>query len=212
MNTCWQTLGVLRLANGDPGDGCQVVGVGAVADAKREELHSRSIDMRGYKRSDGLYEVEGRVVDRKSYDFVPLLHNGQFVSAGEPIHEMVVRLVYDERLVVRAIDSSTLVAPYSNCAQGGQALQSVVGLAMTNGWSKEVKKRLGGSRCCTHLMELLIPMATTAFQSLSANSRTQPERLDATGRPRKIDSCYAYSADGELVQRQWPEYFRASKV
>lgn len=27
----------------------------------REELHFRSIEMRGFRRSDGLYEVEGRV-------------------------------------------------------------------------------------------------------------------------------------------------------
>lgn len=183
-----------------------------MAHTEREELHVRSIEMRGYRRSDGLYEVEGKLLDRKPYDFIPTMHSGRFVSAGEPIHEMVVRLVYDEKLVVQAIEYVTSAAPYSNCSRGGIALQSVVGLAMVNGWSKEIKKRLGGSQCCTHLMELLIPMATTAFQSLSATSRTQPERLDATGRPKKIDSCYAYSADGELVQREWPEYYRSKKA
>lgn len=183
-----------------------------MTDITREGVHSRSIEMRGYKRSDGLYEVEGRLLDRKPHDFTPLVHSGRFVPAGEPIHEMVVKLVYDERLVVQAIESNTLSAPYVNCHEGGKALQSVVGLAMASGWSKEVKTRLGGSRSCTHLMELLIPMATTAFQSLSATSRTQPEPVNADGRPKKIDSCYAYSADGELVRRQWPEYFRSTKA
>lgn len=32
-------------------------------DITREELHFRRIDMRGYRRSDDLYEVEGRVTD-----------------------------------------------------------------------------------------------------------------------------------------------------
>ncbi len=182
-----------------------------ISDAVREPVHSRSIEMQGYKRNDGLYEVEGRLLDRKPHDFLPLIHSGRSVPAHEPIHEMVVRVVYDERLVVRAINSTTSAAPYANCHQGGQALQSVVGLAMTKGWSKEIKKRLGGSRCCTHLMELLIPMATTAFQSLSTDSRSQPERVDVTGRPLKIDSCFAYGAHGELVQREWPEFFRPAK-
>ena len=168
--------------------------------------------MRGFKRSDGLYEVEGRVLDRKPYDFVPLVHSGRFVPVGEPIHEMYIKLVYDDRLVVRAIESKTTAAPYAICHQGGLALQSVVGLAMLSGWTKELKKRLGGSQGCTHLMELLTPMATTAFQSLSATSRTKPEPVDTTGRPKKIDSCFAYGAQGELVQRQWPEYFRPMKV
>ena len=39
------------------------------ADPTREELHFRRIDMRGYRRSDGLLEVEGRVTDRKPTDF-----------------------------------------------------------------------------------------------------------------------------------------------
>jgi len=79
---------------------------------------------------------------------------------------------------------------------------------MTSGWSSEVKRRLRGARSCTHLMELLIPMATTAFQSLSASGLTRVDRLDITGRPIKIDSCYAYGAQRELVRRKWPEYYR----
>lgn len=82
---------------------------------------------------------------------------------------------------------------------------------MTSGWSKAVRSRLGGERSCTHLMELLIPLATVAFQSLSYPSRTRPERLDATGRPLKIDSCYAYGAERELVLRQWPEFHRPAR-
>ncbi len=176
--------------------------------ADREPLHSRSIEMQGYSRGDGLYEVEAKLLDRKPHDFVPLVQSGRFVKAHDAIHEMVVRVVYDDRLVVCAIDSKTFAAPYAVCHQGGQALQSIVGLAMASGWSKEIKKRLTGNHCCTHLMELLIPMATTAFQTLSSTSRTKTERIDVTGRPVKINSCFAYSADGSLVQRQWPEYFQ----
>jgi hypothetical protein len=38
---------------------------------EREELHFRRIDMRGYRRSDGLFEVEGRVTDRRLHEFQP---------------------------------------------------------------------------------------------------------------------------------------------
>jgi hypothetical protein len=72
----------------------------------------------------------------------------------------------------------------------------------------EVRRRLGGAQSCTHLMELLIPMATAAIQSLSAVRRVRPDELDATGRPKRIDSCYAYGAQQELVQLRWPEYYR----
>jgi len=176
-----------------------------------EELHFRRIDMRGFRRGDGLYQLEGRVTDRKPHDFVAV-SGDQRVPAGEPVHDMGVRLVFDDDLVVRAVETFTEAAPYGPCPEGGRALQALKGLRMASGWSKEVRRRLGGERSCTHLMELLIPLATVAVQSLSQVSRTRPERLDATGRPAKIDSCYAYGAEREVVLRNWPEYHRPPRV
>lgn len=172
----------------------------------REELHFRRIDLRGFRRSDGLYEVEGRVVDRKPCDFT---HpgDGKTVAAYDPIHDMGVRLVFDRDMVVHDVQTFTASAPCEACPAGGRALQSLKGLRMTGGWSREVRSRLAGARSCTHLME--IPMATTAFQSLGFLRVTEPERFDATGRPAKIDSCYAYAADGELVLKRWPQFHRA---
>lgn len=173
---------------------------------REEELHWRRIDMRAWRRSDGLFELEGRVTDRKPEDFVPWHGGGRSVPAGEPVHDMGVRLVYDRDLRIHAVSTFTDAAPYAQCPEGGQALQSLVGLRMASGWSREVRSRLGGERACTHLMELLIPMATTAFQSLSQVNRGRAERLDANGRPLKIDSCYAYGASRELVRVLWPAF------
>jgi len=173
----------------------------------REELHFRRIDMRGYRRSDGLFEVEGRVTDRKPHDFLPA-SGDRLVPADQPIHDMGVRLVFDDNMQVVGVETFTDAAPYAECVDGGRALQSLKGLRMTSGWSREVRNRLGTACSCTHLRELLIPLATAAFQSLSALRRGRPERLDPTGRPAKIDSCYAYAAERQLVQRRWPEFHR----
>lgn len=172
---------------------------------REKELHRRSIDMRSWKRSDGLFELEGRVTDRKPHDFVPW-RGGESVGAGLPIHDMGVRLVFDLALCIHQVQTFTEAAPYPQCPEGGRALQSLVGLRMTSGWSKEVRSRLAGASSCTHLMELLIPMATTAFQSLSEEHRGRAERVDALGKPLKIDSCYAYGAARELVRVHWPQF------
>lgn len=37
--------------------------------AARKPLHHRAISARGYKRDDGLFEVEGHLLDTKSYSF-----------------------------------------------------------------------------------------------------------------------------------------------
>lgn len=179
------------------------------AEVTREELHFRRIDMRGYRRSDGLYEVEGRVTDRKPHDFSPLL-GGKRVPAHEPLHDMGVRIVFDGRMQVHDVQTFTEAAPYAICPEGGFALQSLKGLRMSTGWSSAVRERLGGARSCTHLLHLLMPLATVAFQTLSSQRQTEPLRLDATGRPVKIDSCYAYGAERELVRIHWPQFDRST--
>ena len=154
----------------------------ADGDVTREEIHHRRIDMRGFRRSDGLYEVEGRVTDRKPFDFRPG-GDGETVPAEQAIHDMGVRLVFDEGLVIQDVSTFMDSTPYPGCLGGGLALRSLTGLRIGGGWSKEVKTRLGGAASCTHLMELLIPMATTAIQSLSPAWHARPDRLDASGRP-----------------------------
>ncbi|MCH8218951.1 MAG: DUF2889 domain-containing protein, partial [Planctomycetes bacterium] len=37
--------------------------------APREALHSRAIDCRGYRRADGLWDIEARMTDSKTYAF-----------------------------------------------------------------------------------------------------------------------------------------------
>ena len=97
------------------GEGARRAGEGepSTNTTTREELHFRRIDMRGYRRSDGLFEVEGRVTDRKPHDFTPF-SGGRQVPAGAPVHDMGVRLVYDDKL--RVHDVHTLPRPHPRAA------------------------------------------------------------------------------------------------
>ena len=176
-------------------------------EGERELLHFRRIDMRGYRRTDGLFEIEARVIDRKPTDFL-VETGGRFVPANEPLHNLGLRLVFDEDLLVRAVETFTSAAPYAECPEGGRALQSIVGERMARGWSSVVRAKLAGARTCTHLMELLIPIATVAYQSTAVHRAAKPARTDTTGRPATIDSCYAYRVQGELVLRRWPNFHR----
>ncbi|WP_222033380.1 DUF2889 domain-containing protein [Rhizobium laguerreae] len=172
----------------------------------REALHDRNIQMRGFLRSDGLFEVEGRVTDRKSYAFRALLGDHD-IPAGAPLHDMGVSLVFDADLKVHAIETFTDAAPYSICGAGGEALHALTGLRMTSGWSAKVRERLAAHRSCVHLVQLLGPMATVAFQTLSVQRKQAVVDRDANGRPLKIDSCYAYGAEQSLVREKWPEHY-----
>ena len=176
----------------------------------RKELHFRKIEMRGWERSDGLYEIEGHVTDQKPCIFTAV-SGGRVVPAGEHIHDMGVKLVINREMLVLEASTFTTSAPYQDCMSAGTALQSIKGLRIASGWSSEIRRLLGGAQCCTHLMEILIPMGTTAFQSLTMIRQGEPDKLRANGTPTKVDSCYAYAANRAIVMQRWPDFYTGPK-
>lgn len=175
---------------------------------EREELHLRRIEMRGYRRVDGLYDIEARLTDTKT-ESMP--RDGGIVPPGGALHDMWLRLVVDENLLVHDALAVTDASPHRICPEATAALARVKGLRIVAGWTRAIKERFAGSQGCTHLTELLGPLATTAFQTLTAVRMAQPDKLDRNGRPSKIDSCYAYGSQREVVLRKWPAFHDGPK-
>jgi hypothetical protein len=82
-----------------------------------------------------------------------------------------------------------------------------------------VRDLLGGTEGCTHLVDMLGPLATTAYQTVFPyRAREHQERAAREGRlptrptsrPRLIDSCHAFASDGEVVKRYWPDFYTGS--
>lgn len=171
----------------------------------RDALHQRRIELRGYARLDGLYDIEAHMVDTKN---LPLtLGDSRHVAPGEPVHDMWLRLVVNASLDVIEVEASIDASPYPVCREAVRVLQTLKGLRIGPGWSGAVRERLGGRKGCTHLCELLGPMATVAIQSLWQVRELLPIAADVTGKPKKIDSCYAYASDRDVVRRRWPRYY-----
>lgn len=178
------------------------------SDSDRELLHRRNIVAEGYRRRDGLFEVEARLTDTKTTEAATPAE-AALRKPGGVLHDILLRLVFDENMKVHDIVAFTEAAPYPACPNAHAALGSLKGLSMSSGWSRTVRERLGGVNGCTHLVELLGPAATTAFQTLAPLRMSRPDPLDANGRPVKIDSCHAYARDGELVKVRWPAFYEA---
>ncbi len=165
--------------------------------------------MHGYQRDDGLFEIEGRVTDTKTYPFSPY-EGGRLVAPGEALHDMWVRLVIDDTMLVHEVLAVTDSHPYPQCPEAAAALAGLKGLRIASGWAKAVNERLGGVKGCTHLREILMPLASAAYQTLTSTRMSREQAVDASGRPLKIDSCYAYATHREQVQIRWPKFHKAS--
>ena len=162
----------------------------------RELLHRRSIECTGYRREDGLFDIEGHLTDVKSYSF-PNRYRGQ-IRAGEPVHDMWVRLTLDEHLLIHAI-----------CGDINDAYAALSGIRIGAGWRRQVQERVGGVRGCVHITELLWPMATTAFQTVHGRrAERRPEPGEHTGgKPFFVDSCHALASDGPVIRDELPQWF-----
>lgn len=168
----------------------------------RQSIHTRSVIMHGYRRDDGLWDMEGELVDVKGCDLAGLYRN--HIPAGEPIHKMRVRVTVDDDFLIHAVEACTDFAPFPMCADITPVFSALKGLSLGRGFGREMRHRFSGRQGCTHIMELLAGIATTAFQTiypLLLQERGQPE-----GRPGLIDSCHALAADGEVVADLWPAY------
>ena len=173
--------------------------------AERERLHTRRYEFGGYRRADGLWDIEGHMTDTKTYTFKNA-YRGE-VRAGEPLHDMWIRLTLDEDLIVRDIQAVTDAGPYGICPAVTPNFKRMVGVRLGRGWRQKVRDALGGVEGCTHLTEMLLAMATVAFQTLYPILAKKAEANPRPGRPPLIDSCHAFRSDGEVVKKQWPEHY-----
>ena len=174
---------------------------------QRELLHTRSIDLQGYLRSDGLYELEARLTDRKTYD--SRRFPDQTLPAGAPLHDMSVRMSFDEDLRIHEFHATMAATPYDGCREAEPHFESLAGLTIKAGFLREANRRVAGVKGCTHLREMLQQIATTAFQTVvGVRLRRRDAALEnPTTRPTLIDSCTGYRADGEWVRVRWPQFY-----
>ena len=170
----------------------------------RRAVHSRVIEMSTYARPDGLFDAEARLVDRKPFDFMRAGAT-RAVPAGEPCHDLWIRLTVDGDFVVRGIEAASDVTPWPVCKEAGVALQALVGEALVRGWGAKVKEKLRGAAGCTHLTEMLIPLATTALQGLYG---LQPLEGRTASIGSLVDSCYAFDHSREVVKRLAPMHYQ----
>ncbi len=177
--------------------------------APREHIHTRTLDMRGYQREDGLWDIEGHLRDTKAYGFDSTWRGR--VEAGTPIHEMWLRLTIDDRMEVKEVEAVTDAHPFPTCPEVTPNFKVLTGTRIGIGWNRKVRKLLGGVKGCTHHVEMLSQMATVAFQTFAGKRRREEDEKEPTPesrRPRLLNTCYAFADDGRVVKEEYPSFYK----
>lgn len=172
----------------------------------REHLHTRRIVCEGFSRSDGLWDIEAHLTDTKTYGF-PNQDRGGAIGAGEPVHDMSLRVTLDLDFKIHDLVAVTDDTPFKVCKETAAGMQLLIGLKIGPGWMREVRARVGRTEGCTHLLELLGPLATTAFQTMHKALEERANNEANRTKPGIFDTCHALASDGPVVKRQWPQFY-----
>ena len=179
----------------------------------RKAIHKRAIDCIGYEREDGLWDIEAHLVDTKTY-----VHTRRSGDAprqpGDPVHNMWIRVTVDLDMLIHDIEAKTDDGPYPVCGDITVNFKQLIGVKIASGWRREVNLRLGGTKGCAHLVELLGPLATTALQATGrardARKLNNSAKL-STKPPYQLNSCHIFKDDTEWTLQRWPQFYTGPK-
>jgi len=186
----------------------------------RRHLHTRKIDLKGYFREDGLWDIEAHITDKKTYTYENKWRGT--VASGHPVHDMSLRLSIDSSLVVREVEAVMDVQPYTICSDILGNFQKLVGLNIGPGWNRRIRELVGGVEGCTHIAELLGPLATVTFQTLSGDYARELMGLEAMDKeaqkadepnqevPFMLNGCHTWSRKSPVVKQDYPAFYEGS--
>ena len=174
-----------------------------VTEVERELLHTRRVRYEGYKRADGLWDIEAHLTDIKNHDYH--LKTG-VRRAGQPVHSMWLRLTIDRRFTIVDAAASSEAVPYpGGCETIAPAYRGLVGVNLVRHFRQKANELLGGVHGCTHLTEMLAGMPTAAIQSFAGEMK---EEQDDGSKPFQLDQCHALETTTETVRIWYPKWFK----
>jgi hypothetical protein len=170
--------------------------------ATRQLLHRRDITIEGYRRCDGLWDVEGRLLDRRTET---ARWPGGERAGGEPIHSMTLCLTVDATGLIVDVDAQTAATPYTGfCPTITPRYKQLVGLRIGRGFRHQALRLLAGTQGCTHLTELLGALATGVIQTLAGERESDPD-----ARPFQLEGCHVFARSSPVIAQHYPRWYLA---
>lgn len=173
----------------------------------RVPRHNRSIEAQAYEREDGLWDIDAHITDTKTR--ATALASG-IREAGDPIHDLWLRITIDTQLNIVDADAASDAVPYPGyCNTIGPAYKQFIGLNLMKGFRQAVKDRLAGIAGCTHLTELAAVLPTAAIQAFAGDvlpTRDGSNEDTEAHAPFQLDRCHALRKDGPAVAKYYPRW------
>jgi hypothetical protein len=170
---------------------------------KGSPVHERKLEFRSFPLEDGTLIVEGWLRDER------LVSGFHWDGSGrEPgvVHWMCARLLiggFPPTILEAEAEMSRV--PHDLCPTTLPAIQKVIGLSITSGYSERVRERIGGINGCSHLTHLLLSMGPAGLHGYwtqqTRRRRPLPRSLEEVpGLNSIVNSCKLWAKGGPLIQ------------
>ena len=171
-----------------------------------ELIHGRNIVIRNYQQGDSHIICHGRLEDRRIRD------NYKFTGATMPagiFHELeIVLLVKVPEMLIEDIEVILGNLPREDCYHIVTSMEPIKGELINQGFTRKVRKLVGGVTGCTHLVHLLCTMASAVFQGYWASLFQHKPDFSADKWMKSTEnlcsmlenSCYTWRFEGEAFQ------------
>ena len=123
---------------------------------------------------------------------------------------MSVRLTVNLQLEVIDAEAVIDASPYNYCKCVAPIARNLIGLQIAPGWTNKSKTAMGRNKGCTHLSELLGPVATTAIQTIASEKMKRDRDSNNSRSSYFIDSCHSLSSDSPVVKMHWPDQYNGT--
>ena len=174
---------------------------------ERTRMHVRRVQLDGFKRVDGHWDIEAHLTDVKDHNY-PI--SSKTIAPGEAVHDMSVRVTIDAKMNVLDAVACTSAAPYDGmCGSIAPDYSKLIGLNLFHGFRKAVKDLFGATRGCSHITELVMFLPTAALQTFASDVR---DNEDSEHKPYQLGKCHALDSHSEAVQRYYPRWYRSLKT
>jgi hypothetical protein len=161
------------------------------------KYHTRTKEVSVYEYDEQRFVVEGCLTDRRPHAYYS-------AAAGKQppgiLHQMIVHLLVDKAtLEIENLHVKMPVIPDKACLEMINSIESVKGLRIARGFVSKIKMLAGHGKGCTHLIELLMEMASSSIQGRIAYKQDQAPIPTTEIINMMSGTCWTWRAEGPLI-------------
>lgn len=171
--------------------------------ANSKKVFTRNISVSCFEDGEESVIVEGEIKDDRLCRYY--LVTGERRPPGILHHMRVTMRVSSDSLIISDINIAMIQYPREECADSNHNIHKLNGLSISKGFTSTVKKIIGGTNGCAHVVSCLLAMAPAAVQGYWANKAQRPLSKEfskyGTMNHYLKDTCYVWRSDSPIFKK-----------